>query len=43
MLKMKNSDTQTNLLMLFGILAVGFVMTGVESYEFDGFYRVVEL
>ena len=37
MLKMKNSDTQTNLLMLFGISAVGFVMKCIESYEFDGF------
>jgi len=43
MLKMKNSDTQTNLLTLFGILAVAFEMKGVESYEFDGFCRVVQL
>ena len=30
MLEMKNSNTQTNLLMLLNILYVGFVMKGVE-------------
>ena len=35
MLEMKNSDAQTNvlMLMLYSILAVGFFTKGVESYE----------
>ena len=43
MLKMENSDTQTNMLTLYGILPAGFVMKGVESYELDGFHCVVQL
>ena len=32
--EMKNSDSQINLLMLLRILAVGFVMKRVESWDF---------